>query len=164
VNNITPSAFPSALSQAANGVSIVTTSDGTRRAGLTVSSMCSVCADPALILVCVNAGNEFCQLIEAQKKFVVNILNSEQQELGMVFAGLKENTDKDRFSTGSWGVLSTGSPVLKDALVALDCELESFALKGTHNVYYGNVVDVRTTGGQPLLYTDRSFATAQRMP
>ena len=164
MNSITASAFTSALSQAANGVSIVTTSDGTQRAGLTVSSMCSVCADPALILVCVNAENEFCAQAEQNKHFVINILNSKQQDLGMIFAGLTEDESADRFLTGTWSELTTGSPVLKDALVALDCRLESTTLKGTHNIYFGHVVDVRTTGGEPLLYTDRSFATALRIP
>jgi len=164
MNSITASAFTSALSQAANGVSIVTTSDGERRAGLTVSSMCSVCADPALILVCVNSENEFCAVAEKTGHFVVNILNSEQQDLGMVFAGLGENTEADRFLTGSWSQLTTGSPMLKDALVALDCQLESSIKKGSHTIYFGQVVDVRTTRGEPLLYTDRSFATALRIP
>lgn len=164
MNSITASAFTSALSQAANGVAIVTTSDGTQRAGLTVSSMCSVCADPALILVCVNAENEFCAQADKNRHFVVNILNTKQQDLGMVFAGLTEDENTDRFLTGTWSELTTGSPVLKDALVALDCRLESSTLKGTHNIYFGQVVDIRTTGGEPLLYTDRSFATALRIP
>ena len=164
MNSITASAFTSALSQAANGVSVVTTSDGKQRAGLTVSSMCSVCAEPALVLVCVNPDNEFCVQANANKHFAINILNSEQQNLGMVFAGLTEDENADRFQTGTWSNLTTGSPILKDALVALDCRLESSTLKGTHNIYFGQVVDVRTTGGEPLLYTDRSFATALRIP
>ncbi len=86
--SITASAFTSALSQAANGVSVVTTTHDDIDAGLTVSSMCSVCADPALLLICVNSDNEFCEMAMHSGRFAVNILPSSCVELAMVFAGL----------------------------------------------------------------------------
>lgn len=156
--SITASAFTSALSLAANGVSIVTTTHGGRRAGLTVSSMCSVCAEPALLLVCVNAENEFCELADASGRFAVNILSDAQQALSNVFAGLDPNVE-DRFETiGHWTTLTGGTPILADALVALDCELDTTIARGTHRVFFGHVVDVRTTRGEPLVYTARGYA------
>ena len=155
---ITASAYTSALSLAANGVSVVTTAHGERRAGLTVSSMCSVCAEPALLLVCVNAGNEFCELADASERFAVNILADGQQAVSNVFAGL-DGTD-DRFARiGDWSVLSGGSPILADALVALDCELDTTIARGTHRIFLGHVIDVRTTRGEPLVYTARGYAS-----
>lgn len=162
--SITASAFTSALSQAANGVSIVTTDQDGRQAGLTVSSMCSVCADPALLLVCVNLDNEFCELALASQRFCVNILPSQCMELAMVFAGLAEHPEQSRFASGEWTTLTTGSPVLSNALVALDCELDDSLVKGSHRVFFGKVVDVRTTSGEPLLYTDRRFAVVEPVP
>lgn len=161
---VTASAFTSALSQAANGVSIVTTTLDGKDAGLTVSSMCSVCADPALLLVCVNLDNEFCEMADASGCFSVNILPSNCVELAMVFAGLTETPDTSRFDSGEWARLTTGAPILSTALVALDCELDSTLVKGTHRVFFGKVVDVRTTSGEPLLYTDRRFAVVQPVP
>lgn len=162
--SITASAFTSALSQAANGVSIVTTAGEHVEAGLTVSSMCSVCADPALLLVCVNLDNLFCELALESKRFAVNILPSHCMELAMVFAGLSEHPEESRFESGEWTRLSTGAPVLSNALVSLDCELDSSLVKGTHRVFFGKVVDVRTTSGEPLLYTDRRFAVVEPVP
>lgn len=162
--SITASAFTSALSQAANGVSVVTTTHEGVDAGLTVSSMCSVCADPALLLVCVNLDNEFCTLTDQSGRFAVNILPSHCMELAMVFAGLGSDGEESRFDTGHWTSLSTGAPVLSNALVALDCELDSSLVKGTHRVFFGKVVDVRTTSGEPLLYTDRRFAVVEPVP
>ena len=162
--SITASAFTSALSQAANGVSVVTTSHEGMEAGLTVSSMCSVCADPALLLVCVNLDNEFCTLTDKSGRFAVNILPSHCMELAMVFAGLSDQPEQSRFQTGHWTTLSTGAPVLSNALVALDCELDSSLVKGSHRVFFGKVVDVRTTSGEPLLYTDRRFAVVEPVP
>ena len=159
--NITASAFTSALSQAANGVSVVTTTCEDVDAGLTVSSMCSVCADPALLLVCVNSDNAFCDLAMRSKRFAVNILPSTCVEIASVFAGLVEERSDDRFSTGTWTRLTTGAPILSEALVALDCLLESSQQHGSHRVFFGNVVDVRTTSGEPLIYTDRRFAVVE---
>ncbi len=143
---------------------MVTTSHEGMEAGLTVSSMCSVCADPALLLVCVNLDNEFCTLTDKSGRFAVNILPSHCMELAMVFAGLADQPEQSRFETGHWTTLSTGAPVLSNALVALDCELDSSLVKGSHRVFFGKVVDVRTTSGEPLLYTDRRFAVVEPVP
>ncbi|WP_088917147.1 flavin reductase family protein [Granulosicoccus antarcticus] len=162
--SITASAFTSALSQAANGVSVVTTAYEDMEAGLTVSSMCSVCADPALLLVCVNLDNPFCALAEQSGRFAVNILPSHCMELATVFAGLGDQPEQSRFDSGIWTTLSTGAPILTNALVALDCKVDSTLVKGSHRVFFGEVVDVRTTSGEPLLYTDRRFAVVEPVP
>ena len=159
--NITASAFTSALSQAANGVSIVTTTFEDIDAGLTVSSMCSVCAEPALLLVCVNSDNSFCDMAMRSQRFAVNILPSTCVDIASVFAGLVEEQQDNRFGIGTWTRLTTGAPILSDALVALDCLLESSQEHGSHRVFFGNVVDVRTTSGEPLIYTDRRFAVVE---
>ena len=162
--SITASSFTSALSQAANGVSVVTTRLNGEDAGLTVSSMCSVCAEPALILICVNLDNEFCRMTIESKRFAVNIVPSNAVELASVFAGLSNEPETNRFDAGQWTRLTTGSPILSNALVALDCQLDSSVVKGSHRVFFGKVVDVRTTSGEPLLYTDRRFAVVQPVP
>ena len=158
IATITASAFTSALSLAANGVSVVTTRHEDKEAGLTVSSMCSVCADPALLLVCVNTENEFCTLADDSGCFAVNIIPNDSVELATVFAGLGNNPEASRFDTGEWTTLATGSPILTNALVALDCQVDSSIVKGSHRVFFGKVVDIRTTSGEPLIYTDRRFA------
>lgn len=162
--SITASAFTSALSQAANGVSIVTTLHNDTDTGLTVSSMCSVCADPALLLVCINEDNEFCKMAISSERFAVNILPSSCMELAMVFAGLVEEHTSTRFENGDWTRLTTGAPILSNALVALDCVMESSQVHGSHRVFFGRVVDVRTTSGEPLIYTDRRFAVVEPVP
>ena len=164
IASITASAFTSALSLAANGVSVVTTQYNSVKAGLTVSSMCSVCADPALLLVCVNVENEFCTLADQSGVFAVNIIPNDAVDLATVFAGLGGNRDASRFDTGKWTSLTTGSPILTNALVALDCQVDSSIVKGSHRVFFGKVVDIRTTSGEPLIYTDRRFAIVHPEP
>lgn len=162
--SVAAEAFTGALSAAANGVSIVAARHGDRRAGLTVSSMCSVCAEPPLLLACVNTDNEFDALAARTGCFSVNILEARHVDLALVFAGLSEpplagsGREPSRFDVGSWDRMVTGAPVLDDALVALDCTLDTSIERGTHRIWIGRVVGVRTAPGVPLVYTSRAFA------
>lgn len=81
-----------------------------------------------------------------------------------MFAGLGDNPDASRFATGEWSTLTTGAPILTNALVALDCQVDSSVVKGSHRVFFGRVVDIRTTSGEPLIYTDRRFAIVHPEP
>ena len=150
-------------------MSIVTAAAGGRRAGLTVSSMCSVCAEPALLLACVNTDNEFDALAARAGAFAVNILESRHADLAMVFAGLSEPPPRadgrapGRFDAGDWAELSTGAPTLDDALVSLDCALDSSLERGTHRIWIGRVVAVRARPGVPLVYTSRAFASTMAL-
>ena len=160
---VSPVAFASALANAANGVSIVTAAAGSSRAGLTVSSMCSVCAEPPIVLACVNADNEFCDLALDSERFAINILARHQQALSNRFAGLTpgvtdDDSEADRFDEGEWSIGIGGSPVLDDALVTLECALRASELHGTHRVFFGRVIRVHSRPGEPLVYTRRGYA------
>lgn len=162
---IAPADFTGALSLAANGVAIVTTAHGDMRAGLTVSSLCSVCAEPPLILACVQQDNEFCEIVDTARVFAINLLTQHQIALSNEFAGLGEHPDADRFRLGDWQTLATGAPILADALVSLDCELESVSAHGTHRIHIGRVVGVLHANDDQdigaLVYARRQYARCQ---
>jgi len=156
---VKPSEFTAALALAANGVAIVTTDGSAGKAGLTVSSVCSVCADPALILACVNTNNEFCKIAEANGVLAINLLNNQQTNVSNVFAGFGDDPDADRFLTGTWDTLKSGSPTLSDALVSLDCHIDSYKTHGTHNIYIGRVIAIRSNDASALVYSQRAYGT-----
>src|SRR5215218_4831978 len=66
--------FIEAMSQIVSGVSIVTTDGPAGRFGLTVSSFCSLDADPPMVLVCVNQRSPLLQAIIENRVLAVNIL------------------------------------------------------------------------------------------
>ena len=111
-----------------------------------------------MLLACVNADNEFCRLAVESQSFAINILGTKQDDIANTFAGLTDTPEDNRFAIGSWSTLATGSPILTDALVALDCELDSSLLRGTHRIFIGRVVSVRHQTGSPLVYTARGYA------
>lgn len=159
--SVEPQHFTGALSLAANSVSIVTTNGPGGRAGLTVSSMCSVCAEPPLVLACVNAENEFNARVDINDAFAINLLAVRHAELSNRFAGLDSDAEDDRFAVGDWTTGATGAPLLADAVVALDCVLESASRHGTHRLHIGRVVEVRARDDRPLIYARRAYASLE---
>ncbi len=121
--------------------------------------MCSVCAEPPLLLACVMADNEFCALAEAEGFFAINILAQTHMQVALTFGGLTGEDSRKRFDTGEWGRGQAGAPVLQDALVSLECRLDSAMTRGTHRIYIGEVIDVLSNDGQALVYTARGFAS-----
>jgi len=161
--SVTPEQFTQALANAASGVNVVTTDGPGGKAGLTVSSMCSVCAEPPVILACVSADNEFCDAAKVNGHFAINLLNTNQVDLAKVFAGLSDSPESDRFDYGEWTTLTTGSPVLHEALVSLDCDLSVVHAHGTHLIYVGRVVDVVSQSKDALVYCLREFRQTARL-
>lgn len=161
--SVSVQAFTSALALAANSVTVVTTDGAAGRAGLTVSSMCSVCAEPALVLACVSLDNEFCPAVQTHQRFAINLLSVKQADIAMEFAGLGADPTADRFATGNWATGELGQPLLSDALVTLECLLEESSDHGTHRIHIGRVMGVSSQDDTPLVYMRRQFARADSL-
>ncbi|HKN08304.1 MAG TPA: flavin reductase family protein, partial [Pseudomonadota bacterium] len=90
--------------------------------------------------------------------FCINTLGDAGAEIADIFAGRTGVTGGDRFASGDWTVLSTGSPVLVSAVTAFDCRIVEVRSVGSHNVFFGAVEAVRLgPGGQALVYHDRAY-------
>ena len=75
-----------------------------------------------------------------------------------VFAGRTKCTMEERFDSGAWTELSTGSPALTDAVVAFDCRVIETKMVATHNVVFAGVVAVRLgRPGGALVYHARAY-------
>ena len=75
-----------------------------------------------------------------------------------VFAGRTKCTMEERFNSGTWTELSTGSPALTDAVVAFDCRVIETKMVATHNVVFAGVVAVRLgRPGGALVYHERAY-------
>jgi flavin reductase len=155
--DITRERFLDAMRLAATVVSVVTTDGPGGRWGTTVSSMCSVSADPPTVLACINAQHETAQAIEVNGVFCVNILAASHRHISDVFAGRVQDVRHNKFSVTQWTALTTGSPALPDALVAFDCRLNHSILIGSHRVVVGLVVDVKAHEAAPLVYSNRAY-------
>ncbi|WP_085316441.1 flavin reductase family protein [Derxia lacustris] len=151
-------AYKAGMRRLAAGVTLITTPGAAGPSGLTATAVCSVSADPPILLCCVNRGSaSHAALLEAGV-FAVNVLSTADRPLSDRFAG--RLTPAEKFAEGEWGVLETGSPVLASALAAFDCRLVQAVDAGTHAVLFGEVQAV-TVADDPelhgLLYADGGY-------
>ena len=102
VERIRPAEFFEALSRTAASVCVVTTDGSSGRAGLTVSSMCSVSAQPPSLLVCVNEESDVCDIIRDNGMMCVNVLRAEQAYISDAFSGRLTDPNADPFVCTDW--------------------------------------------------------------
>ncbi|SFM46907.1 flavin reductase/cob(II)yrinic acid a,c-diamide reductase [Pleomorphomonas diazotrophica] len=162
----TGEAFRDAIARLPSGVNIVTSAGSAGKAGFTATAVASVSDDPPTVLVCLNRKSPQNKLMRENAQFAVNLLPKDAVTLANIFAGRTGLHLEDRFKHGDWTTLTTGSPVLKGAVMALDCRLLSFEDVGSHTVYFGTVLATLTKPRHPegakevLIYHDRHYGEA----
>lgn len=155
-----PAVYRNGMARYAGHVQVVTTEHEGVKRGVTVTAACSVSDNPPSLLVCLNSSNANNDVFLRSGTFALNSLAAHHQSLAIGFAGLSAAASEDRFSSGEWQTLVTGSPVLKDAVVSFDCRLTDVKQASTHFILFGEVVAMRLgPESTSLIYLDRGFRT-----
>ena len=158
IETIEPMQFREAMSQLGAAVHVVTTAGAGGIGGVTATAVCSVSDNPATLLVCLNRRSQVAPLIDVNRVLCVNTLRAGADNIADVFAGRTKCSMADRFKSGTWSELSTGAPMLTDAVVACDCRVIEIKSVGTHNVVFAGVVGVRLgKPGPALVYHERAY-------
>jgi flavin reductase (DIM6/NTAB) family NADH-FMN oxidoreductase RutF len=153
--------FKNALQHWASGVTVVTTSSekfGVQ--GMTVTAFSSVSVNPPQILVCINNSADTGEGIQESQFFAVNVLNSEQQDLSNQFAG--GSSQQQRYENANWKSGVTGTPILTDSLMSLECKVIEKVRAGTHWIIIGEVQKSHCRSGEPLLYFRGSYSQLEK--
>jgi flavin reductase (DIM6/NTAB) family NADH-FMN oxidoreductase RutF len=146
-------AFWRALGQRAIGSTIVTARSADGPAGFLGLSASHISADPPLMLASIDKRTSALQTVLAARHFAVNFLPSDASEIADLFGGKGTLKGADRFNVGRWQTLTTGAPVLANALGAMDCTLEDTIERGGICIVIGRVVDVLVgSGANPLIH------------
>ena len=139
-----------ALGRFATGVCLITavTEEG-EALGLTANSFSSVSLDPPLVLWSLQNNSDVYDVFARPKYYAINVLCSEQQELSNQYARKGQHElDSAHFRPGKYG-----APIIHDALVNFECELEATHEGGDHLIIVGRVRDMITRAtGDPLLF------------
>lgn len=141
-----------AMGRFATGVTVITARDAAGHpAGTTVSAVTSLSLDPPLVLTCLDRKSQTLAAIHAHGAFAINVLGAHHEEVSNAFARSANH--------GAWRSVShrdgaTGSPLLDDAHVALDCHVERILDGGDHEIVIGRVAQLHhpEDAGAPLLY------------
>ena len=152
--------FRNAMSLLTTAVNVVTTKGVSGAHGFTASAVCSVTDTPPTLLVCMNQTSRSHAHFIDNKTLCVNVLGAQHENTSNIFAS--RLSSEERFEQGSWSELATGAPVLEDALISFDCEIEHIQEVGTHSVFICRVVAIKK-GEQPsgadesLVYFNRAY-------
>jgi len=142
--------FRAAMGSWPSGVTIVTSRSGEQIHGMTVSDFSGVSLAPPLALVCAAKSAVTTRLIEAGRCFGVNVLRLEQDALSNKFASTKD--EFKRFEGVEIFEAKTGAPLLRDALVNLDCRVVAIHDAGDHVLYVGEIEEAHVSEGEPLVF------------
>lgn len=135
-------------------VSVVTTFDGHRPHGTTVSAFASLSLTPPMVLVSLDRDSDLLSLVRTTRLFAVNILSSGQADLALRFA-LK---GADKFDGISWE-RDAGMPRLRGVCGWLSCTVSNLVDGGDHVVALSTVTAAQAGPGDPLTYHARTFGT-----
>lgn len=149
--------FRDAMSLLTTAVNIITTEGSAGVHGFTASAVCSVTDTPPTLLVCMNQTSRSHGHFVENKTLSVNVLGAQHEPISNAFAS--KLSSQERFEYGSWSQLKTGAPVLEDALVSFDCEIQDIQQVGTHSVFMCRVVAIRQSEQEEsLVYFNRAYS------
>jgi len=144
----TGDAFRRACSQFPTGVAVITTTADDEHQGSTVNAFTSLTLEPPQVLVCLADTSRTWAAIERSRRFVVNLLSSDQGEVARLFA----SKDTDKFSRvrhrqGGAGPLITGT------VGHFECDLADAIRDHSHWILVGRVLSLSVEPTlEPLMF------------
>lgn len=130
--------------------------------GMTCSAVCSVSADPPLLLACVRRPSATLDAIAARGRFAVNVLDAEGGSASATFAGRVQ----DKFALVDWFAgTTTGMPVLAGGVAHTECAVHELVQAGDHVLVLGRIVGGEAHSDRfPLGYWRGSYTRVLRIP
>lgn len=141
-----------------HGVYVVTTRVGEKINGMTAAWVSQVSLHPSLVMVSIAPSRYSHDLIQESGVMAVNVLTSEQVELGKRF-GYKSGRKVDKCAGLEWITGATGAPILPQAYAYLDLKVVSTFPAGDHTLFVGEVVEAKILHPQarPLVFKKSDF-------
>jgi 3-hydroxy-9,10-secoandrosta-1,3,5(10)-triene-9,17-dione monooxygenase reductase component len=153
--SVDEAAFREAIAHFASGVTVITTTFGGKPVGMTASAVSSLSLDPVLLLVCISHALPTHKAIDDSRRFVVNVLGEEHEELAKHFA----RPSPDKFA-GIELKSQHELPVLEQAIAYFVCEVHERFPGGDHTIFIGHVLECGAVPGRrPLLYFRSRFGS-----
>lgn len=145
--------FREAFGEVPTPVAVVTAMDGGRPVGSTVSSFCSLSADPPLVLAALDLGSNTLAVLTARGRFGVNVLAEGQEDIAQACA-TKASDKTELIGRGC----NEEAPRISGAAVWLNCSLVEVLPGGDHQILVGLIgASEVAPDHRPMLYYRRRF-------
>ena len=139
-----------------HGVYIVCAQHEGKRGGLAVAWATQVATDR--ILICVGSQSATRELILASEAFGLSVLTREQVDVARAF-GTQSSRQVDKFAGLGVHTAETGSPLLDDSAMTLDCRVDAVHDDGSEKLIVGRVVAAERLKEEyePLIYSEEDY-------
>ncbi|WP_434771748.1 flavin reductase family protein [Pseudomonas entomophila] len=148
-------AFKQAMRNTAASVNVITCAGDDGDYGMTATAFTSITADPPTVLIAINQSASLHAQLVAQRRFCVNVLRADAQELASDFAG--RLPPEQRFGEHAWHRLPSGNPALEASSAGFDCEVRELSRVGSHLVIIAEVLHCWHSAHAPLLYSNGRY-------
>ena len=149
--------FKLGMRHIAAAVNVISTMENDEPRGMLATAVCSVCADPPTLLVCINKSASMHAAVVKSGCFCVSVLDERQLATASKFLSV---SGAERFKLCDWDRLETGAPAVCDALVNFDARVVNAVEAGSHTVFFGEVAAIRFADedDRPLLYHNGCYS------
>jgi 3-hydroxy-9,10-secoandrosta-1,3,5(10)-triene-9,17-dione monooxygenase reductase component len=147
--------FRKVLGHYPTGVSVVTAIEPNGSpVGMVVGTFSAVSLAPMLVAFMPDKSSRSWAAIEQAGRFRVSVLGTSQLDLCNRFATRGE----DKFAGLTFETSAYGTPVLKDVVAWVDCEIECVHEAGDHVIVIGRVLDLDVMNKEdPLLFLQGGY-------
>jgi flavin reductase (DIM6/NTAB) family NADH-FMN oxidoreductase RutF len=141
------------------GICLITTvTESGESVALTANSFSSLSLDPPLVLWSLQENSDAYDRYAAARLFAINVLALEQRELSVRYA----RRGHHRLAAEHYLAGELGCPVIRGALAAFECELETTIPGGDHLIIVGRVRGIQCRAdGEPLLFYGGAYRALQ---
>jgi flavin reductase (DIM6/NTAB) family NADH-FMN oxidoreductase RutF len=146
-----PARFRATMAMLPTGVTVVSAAGP---AGATANAVCSLSIEPMLMLACLDRGSRTLLAVQGANHFGISVLHAGQEEIARSFATKAPVADKWRGV--DWSERD-GIPAIDGALTWIACELRDVVAAGDHVIVTGEVRDLETGEGDPLVFHDGEY-------
>ncbi len=148
-----PLEMRTAMGRFMTGVAIVSTGTPDDVCGMTISSLTSISLDPPILMISLNHGSRTTDMVSATRRFTVSILNARQEAVARHFA----TRGGSRFESIEYDTGEFGLPMIANALVQAECTVVQDPTVGDHQVFFGEVENLRCREGSGLVFNAGRF-------
>ena len=146
-----------ALAALTTGIYVLTVRDGDRRHGMSSSWVVQVSGDPPLVLASVDRRHFTHDILARTRRFALNVVGKRGRQLEDYFLSAASHRP-DNLDQVAWDDSPDGLPLLRDAMLSLECLVQQSVEAGDHTLFVARVdrVTVRADD-RPLTSQDLDY-------
>ncbi len=156
MTEVDPQVFRDACGRFATGVTAITSFGPEGPSGLTANAFASLSLDPPMVVACFDRSSRTLAAVEHSRRFGVNLLSHRQEQLAATFASKQPEAEK--FASIEWQERSR-VPALAGCIAGIACEVRELVPGGDHLIGIGDVADVWSAPGEPLVFFGGGYWT-----